>query len=458
VPLDTRSEVIQLFRDRILNGGRFRLSKDDLDVLICGFIEELRGIRAKTRIQALCEAEIRLLEEGYPKASVAKYLSEYRKAIALAVEDGILRMSKATSHRYTHQQRVTGVLEERVEHWALTYLKYSQEVYESLDKRQQAIKLDTLKMKDDAQLDTVDALPDKVDVVPGALELPPTVTPDAKANQSKHDGDVGDDIAISSEVQQLKHDWQTEMNEKMGRLRTEFLAQLQATKQEHSVAWFVKRIETLEEENLKLRLEQDKAIAGKGSLGHDDSGEMDRLKAENMAISAELKTVQDKLDTFRQLLDGDTVVGEGQAVDGAIASAPKVEQVSTRSPQSLDAGDKTRPAETTRGTATGTVRGPKAGKAFMRAENIFCAVKDWNRLHPTEAFAINPGVMETVFKVHRQAVKEFFEAYQNELWDYHQELGVESPRWFNRGKDTSKLKTFVDGRIMSVKDQEVPLV
>jgi hypothetical protein len=49
--------------------------------------------------------------------------------------------------------------------------------------------------------------------------------------------------------------------------------------------------------------------------------------------------------------------------------------------------------------------------------------------------------------VHRQAVKEFFQVYQNEIWDYHQEIGVESPRWHNRGKDTEKLKAFVTQRM-----------
>jgi hypothetical protein len=40
-------------------------------------------------------------------------------------------------------------------------------------------------------------------------------------------------------------------------------------------------------------------------------------------------------------------------------------------------------------------------------------------------------------------VKDFFEGYQNELWEYHQEIGVESPKWHNRGKDTEKLREFV---------------
>ncbi len=443
--LDARAEVIQVFRDHIQHGDHVRLSQDDLAVLIEGFIETLRGARSKKPIQALCEAEIKLLEEGYPQASVAKYLSQYRKAIKAAIEDGSLRMMKATSHSYVHQQRVTGILEERHEHWALTYLKYSNEVYESLDKRQQVVQTDEL-----SATAAVDEVP-----IPADLELPleAATGPKARAVETEISRDE-DDMAITEEVQQLKHDWKAEMDEKIGRFRAEFLAQLEGAKQDRSVSWFVRRIEALEEENLKLRLDQDHAIATGVSLGQDNSGELDRLKAENGAIAAELKAVQDKLDAFRQLLDGDDVgVGERQAGDGgegAIASAPKIERVSTVNLQPQDGGDKTRPLETTRGTTTELTRGPKAGRAFERAEKIVLAIKDWNRLYPTESFAINAGVMETVFRVHRQAVKDFFEVYQNELLDYHQKLGVESPRWHNRGKDTERLKRFVDDWVKEV--------
>ncbi|MGB8701512.1 MAG: hypothetical protein WCD18_19020, partial [Thermosynechococcaceae cyanobacterium] len=91
-------------------------------------------------------------------------------------------------------------------------------------------------------------------------------------------------------------------------------------------------------------------------------------------------------------------------------------------------------------------RGPKVGKAFRRAEAIVMAIKDWNRLYPSESFVINPGLLETVFGIHRRAAKDFFDAYQNELWDYHQEIGVDSPKWHNRGKDTERLKAFVVGQ------------
>jgi hypothetical protein len=140
--LTLRSEIIQTFRDRIHSNTHFRLSKDELEALINGFVGELQGAKTEKKIQALCDAEIKLLEEGYPQPSVAKYVTRYRKAIAIAIEDGKLPLTKANSHRYIHQQRVTGVQEERLEHWALTYLKYSPGVYESIDKRSQLVNRD----------------------------------------------------------------------------------------------------------------------------------------------------------------------------------------------------------------------------------------------------------------------------------------------------------------------------
>jgi hypothetical protein len=117
MPINERAEIIDQFRDRIRNGVRRRLSKDDLTGLIDGFVDQLCLLKSRRKIQALCEDEIGLLEEGYPQASVSKYLGHYRKAIALAIEDGELPMTRSTSHRYVHQQRVTGVQEERLEGW-----------------------------------------------------------------------------------------------------------------------------------------------------------------------------------------------------------------------------------------------------------------------------------------------------------------------------------------------------
>ncbi len=678
MPLTLRSDIIQTFRDRIHKDTHFRLSTDELQALINGFIVELKGAKTEKKIRALCEAEIKLLEEGYPQASVAKYLSKYRKTIAIAIEDGKLPLTKATSHHYIHQQRVTGIEEERHEHWALTYLKYSNEIYESIDKRPQptlpderlnlslvpvqpylallrgflekkgqfearwlaaaitgltgrrfaeVVEKGTFSLTEhpyllrfEGQLKSRSGLRDSYDIVtlfPAAevleaiarLRKLPEVRAIAKLKRSalstalnafnqklnsvtgkvliqvvpplqgkkavsvlnlrslygaiavhffcperqlesdfvQHflghvmdspatgqyfryalDNDQGgllrttgvmldqvselplgrsekepigelDDelLAIDleqsiaavegtkvaneaeakpkrggrrkakaevaamvpvvpdeaiTEPQKPSDDLRSEIARQLEQMRTEFEAQIKELRQESNVGWFVRRVEGLERENLALRLERDKAIA---AVPKTDDAEVVRLKQENEAIALELKLAQDKLESFRRLLNGgeaeETAAESGEAiiqqetadVVAVVEQVPAaVESYGARAIVPQNAWTGRARAE----TETGAKRGPKGGRAFKRAEAIFLAVKDWNRQNPFETFVLNPGLLETVFRVHRQAVKDFFEAYQNELWEYHQEIGVESPKWHNRGKDTEKLRAFVEGR------------
>jgi hypothetical protein len=117
--LPSRQSVIDRFRQRIrLNGTGTPISADhpkldqsDLEILVMGFVDKLAEFRpnAKKQIQALCEAEIALLSEGYSLATIAKdYLPLYHEIIATAVADGFLPSSKGSS-----------------EHWAIGYLNYA---------------------------------------------------------------------------------------------------------------------------------------------------------------------------------------------------------------------------------------------------------------------------------------------------------------------------------------------
>jgi Telomere resolvase len=373
--ISERDEIIVQFRDRIHNGDRFKLTKDDLVGLIDGFIDQLCRAKSQKKIQALCVTEIRLLEEGYPKASVSKYLSQYRKAIALAVESGDLAMTRATSHRFVHTQRVTGVQEERLEHWALTFLKYSQEDYEAFDSRSRA--------------QDVEGVAIALDVV---NEVKPVMLVPKRGAKRK-----------AVDAQDLPDDWLLEMERRVEQLRAEFQAQLQEVRQESNAGWFIRRVETLERENLALRLERDKAIAL-----HGGGIELELLKKENNAITTQLNAANQKLEGFRRLLNGSDQVEQPEG--------PTVEN---------------------------TTIGPSKGRAFKRAEAIVLGIKEWNRLNPDESFAISPGVLESIFRVHRQATKDFFERYQDEILSYHQDIGVDSPRWHNRGKDVEKMRSFV---------------
>jgi hypothetical protein len=251
-------------------------------------------------------------------------------------------------------------------------------------------------------------------------------------NQSAPDQSVSEPFAPEQ--------WLTVLDGRLAEFRTDVEARLVALEQRSRTSWIIDRMEMLESENLTLRRERDDAIAFM-QRNQGSAAELQRLRTENEVLSQGLQQAQSKLDGFRQLLNGtDPVEPLVQFVSQDLKEPPIVFKEEPPVKET-----KTSQKEAVR-EIPGTyakVRGPKSGRAFQRAEAIFLAIKDWNRLYPSESFAVNPGLLETVFRIHRQAAKDFFEVYQNELWDYHQELGVESPRWHNRGKDTQKLKVFV---------------
>ena len=127
----TRQEIIAKYRARIEQQKRTKLTKLELEELIDIFITRLQSLNNKQDIQQLCILEIDLLEEGYPTASVAKnHLPLYRKAIAVAIEDGRISLNEQNSHFYTYIKDEAEHVKQ--EHWALTYLKYDRATYEKI--------------------------------------------------------------------------------------------------------------------------------------------------------------------------------------------------------------------------------------------------------------------------------------------------------------------------------------
>ncbi len=125
----TRDEIIAEFRERVHSSKRVKLTSQQLEELIDIFITRLTSLPDSESIKQLCQEEISLLEEGYPPSSVGKnYLPKYRKAIANAIEQQRLKLNERNSHQYTYFQ--DGEEHLTTEHWALTYLKYSQAEYE----------------------------------------------------------------------------------------------------------------------------------------------------------------------------------------------------------------------------------------------------------------------------------------------------------------------------------------
>jgi hypothetical protein len=126
----SRQLIIDRYRQRIAASERTRLTKTDLAELIVEFIDRLAVTKNKAKIQELCIAEIALLEEGYPQATIGKvYLPMYRKAIQTAVDDGLLPLTKNTSREYTYNKRNNGDTGTAIDHFALDYLKYDSATY-----------------------------------------------------------------------------------------------------------------------------------------------------------------------------------------------------------------------------------------------------------------------------------------------------------------------------------------
>lgn len=621
----SRPVIIAAYRQRIQQNQRQRLSKPELDQLIASFIETLAEQTSEATIKAHCQAEIELLEEGYPQTTLAtKYLSKYRQAIQTAITQGTLPLTPQTSHPTQPHPPQPGQPTTRTEHWAITHLKYSREIYENLDQQQsrnnRSKQLNLKPVPLERYLQTLQTLltqanphPSRTQAIAiagltgrrigeviarGTFQLSThpyllhfegqqkkerpgytiiTLIPAAqvlthinhlrhqpdiqKINQlsgealttainqldvqinrqcDRHLGKTGiipplegkknvtvhnlrslwgaiaahlfcpdhyheyaftqhylghvldsgatgnyfryqltdsqgnplrdkgillkqigplplledqtnppDSLKPSSilldpstpqtapmtqtppsdpsprpltelDLQTLRAEWQQTLNQTLTALRAEFATQL-AKHQQIAAApsELATRIETLEQENLTLRLQHEQAIA--------------QLQTENETLTQKLNQAQAKLEQFRQLLTSN----EPETVNDPTHPQPDPPE---SNPINLEPS---KPIHSFEPPEPNKPRGPQPGKAFQRAEAIVLAIKDWNRLNPSESFAINAGLLETVFRVHRQAVKAFFEAYQNELWDYHQDIGVESPRWHNRGKDTQKLKAFV---------------
>ena len=143
----TREEITSLFRDRIFNNKRSKLTKQELEELIDIFVTRLQSLDNAELIQQLCQDEIALLEEGYPQATVAKnHLPKYRKAIQRAIDENRIVLDGNNSHSYTYFK--DGEEHYSTEHWALTYLKYTQADYEKFAKATTAnnnLKQDSLK-------------------------------------------------------------------------------------------------------------------------------------------------------------------------------------------------------------------------------------------------------------------------------------------------------------------------
>ncbi|MBE9182538.1 hypothetical protein IQ268_28720 [Oculatella sp. LEGE 06141] len=122
----SRKELIDRFRDRIALGERTKLSKQERSELALHFVDRLARCKTEEEAIALCRAEIDLLEEGYPTASIAnQYLPEWRKAISLAVEEGRLPKQDLEPNQFG----------KFYPHWGLKHLLYPNQVHKTLKEK-----------------------------------------------------------------------------------------------------------------------------------------------------------------------------------------------------------------------------------------------------------------------------------------------------------------------------------
>lgn len=625
-PIASRSSIIERYRQRISLGKHIRLYKDELENLIQGFICILETVHEPEKIQAACQSEIELLEEGYPRPTLASsYIPRYRKAIAEAIATQKLPPSK---HQYLHHQRLTGLPQERDEHWALTFFKYSQEQYENLDHRQAQTNrkrllnlqkvnpwqyLDTLnelllatgkfaarhrtiaivgftgrrfgevvargsfsltshpyllrfegqqkserdgydiitlipaeiilmhlerlrempelqplaamqgqKLKQainkfDVQVNReCDKLLMKTGIVPpldgrdhvtihnlrslwGAIatflfcppeqheyaflqhylghilessatghyfryllvdsegkllqqkgvklqdipplpliefeettedspeesfsfdttDSPPEQTPEQQSQDQDREVTTaprqGKKKAMNTEELQtsLRQDWLHEIEQVKQELRSDWSEQMMAFKQEIEQQMTILRRQVQPEAVQELTQELESLKA-----------ELNQTQQEKQEIAAQLEDAQAKLNSFRQLLLG-----------------------SEETPKEVKAQPerKTQDGETKERSKPPTQRRRRTpGKAARRAQSIFDAIRAWNEQHPDDTLAFSPGLLETVFKVHRKAAKEFCQQFHNEIEDHHAEIGVERILTHNKGKDIDGFKQFAE--------------
>lgn len=138
----SRSQIVQSYRQRIAEGKRNKLSRQELSELIQFFIDALKSLKQESDIQALCAAEMELLQEGYSISTLAgDYIPLYREAIATAIDSGEL---PNIGHTYSYTEVNTGIQRQRTEHYALTYLKYDKHTYTNI--RQESVQRNAKRM------------------------------------------------------------------------------------------------------------------------------------------------------------------------------------------------------------------------------------------------------------------------------------------------------------------------
>ncbi len=126
-----KDQVVRDYRSRVAAGERIKLTKAERGFLVDEFVERLAGMKSAAEIETACREELTLIEEGFGRGtnSAINYLSDYRKAVAAAVEAGRLPLGEEVTVQTVGQRRATGEPFEAVNHLAWLLLRYDNSIY-----------------------------------------------------------------------------------------------------------------------------------------------------------------------------------------------------------------------------------------------------------------------------------------------------------------------------------------
>lgn len=129
---NTREEIVEKMRNAIQKGRKKKLSRTDfqeLAIILTGKIIHLNRAKADNEetVKAICDAEIQMLEEGYPQSSLnSKYLPIYTRQVKDAIAQGKIKLTKLNSYP---KETAQGTIQK---HFALEYLTYSKAIQVAL--------------------------------------------------------------------------------------------------------------------------------------------------------------------------------------------------------------------------------------------------------------------------------------------------------------------------------------
>lgn len=173
--MTNRENIVDSYRSRIEAGSGRKLLRHELQFLVDDFVAQLKELEFEEEIKQRCKAEIALLEEGYPQATIqGNQMPLYRNAITKALERGALPLTPQNSHS-VQVSKNSGEEFTVQNHYALTYFKYDNAVYQRV--RNQGTEANNKRQDDlqpinpDRYLEAVQALFEKNDALSLAIVI-----------------------------------------------------------------------------------------------------------------------------------------------------------------------------------------------------------------------------------------------------------------------------------------------